>query len=230
MKVINKITENKSSVLVIAPHPDDEVLGCGGTIARFVNEENEVHIIIVTKGTEDLFPQSLIEEGRNEAKKASEYLGVKNLHFLDGFPAAKVDTIPSYKLNNKIFEIIQEIKPEILFIPNRKDIHKDHQLVHEAALVASRPNSNKYQPIQIMAYETLSETEWSFVPFIPNVFIDISEHLDTKINAMKFYKSQLKQFPHTRSIESIKNLAMFRGGVINVKYAEAFMLIRHVLL
>jgi len=219
-----------NKILVVAPHPDDEVLGCGGTIARFVNEGNEVHIIIVTKGSEDLFPQSLIEEGSNEAKNASEYLGVKNLHFLDGFPAAKLDTIPSYKLNNKIFEKIQEIKPEILFIPNRKDIHKDHQLVHESALIASRPNLDKYQPIQIMAYETLSETEWSVVPFFPNVFIDISEHLDTKINAMKFYKSQLKQFPHSRSIECIKSLAQFRGGTINVQYAEAFMLIRHVLL
>ena len=228
MKVINKITENKSSILVIAPHPDDETLGMGATIARLVNEGNEVHVVIVTKGTRDLFPNSSIEACRNEAKKASEYLGVKNLHFLKGFPAAKLDTIPNYQLNDKIFEILQEIKPEILFVPHRKDIHKDHQLVHESALVAARPNSNKYQPIQIMAYETLSETEWSFVPFIPNVFIDISEHLDEKINAMKFYKSQLKEFPHSRSIESIKSLARFRGGTINVKYAEAFMLIRHV--
>jgi len=218
-----------NKIIVIAPHPDDEILGVGGSIARFVNEGNEVHVVIVTKGTEDLFSYSLIETARNEAKKACEYLGVKNLHFLDGFPAAKLDTKPNYQLNKIIFEIIQEIKPEILFIPHRGDIHKDHQLVHESVLVAARPNSSKYHPIQIMSYETLSETEWSLNSFIPNVFIDISEHLDAKINAMKFYKSQLKQFPHSRSIESIKSLARLRGGTINVKYAEAFMLIRHVI-
>jgi len=217
-------------ILVIAPHPDDEVLGCGGSIARLVNEGNEVHIVIVTKGTDDLFSNSLIEECRNEAKKASDYLGVKKLHFLDGFPAAKLDTIPNYELNNILLEIIREIKPSILFIPHRKDIHKDHQLVHEAALVASRPLSRKYQPMQIMAYETLSETEWGFTSFMPNVFINISEQIDAKVNAMKLYKTQLKQFPHSRSIESIKSLAQYRGGTIMVHYAEAFMLVRHVVL
>lgn len=216
-------------ILVIAPHPDDEILGVGGSISRFVNEGYEIHVVIVTKGTEDLFLDSVIEAGINEAKKASELLGVKSLHFLDGIPAAKLDTIPNYQLNKKFFEIIQKIKPEILFIPHVEDIHKDHQLIHKSVLVAARPNSSKYQPIQIMAYETLSETEWGFNSFSPNVFIDISKHLEAKINAMKCYKSQLKQFPHSRSIDSIIGLARFRGGTINVKYAEAFMLIRHVI-
>jgi LmbE family N-acetylglucosaminyl deacetylase len=217
------------NVLIIAAHPDDEILGMGGTISRFVNDAYEVHVVIVTKGTEDLFLKSLIETGRNEAKKANEFLGTKSLHFLDGLPAAKLDTIPSYQLNKKLFDIIQEIKPEILFIPHREDIHEDHQLIHKSVLVAVRPNSSIYQPIKIMAYETLSETEWGFNSFSPNVYIDISKHIEAKINAMRCYKSQLKQIPHSRSIDSIRSLARFRGGTINVKYAEAFMLIRHVI-
>ena len=227
---MRKTFDNSSTVLVIAPHPDDEIISMGGTISRFINEGRKVHVLIVTKATEDLFSKSSIETTRNEAIKSSKYLGVEKLHFLEGFPAAKLDTIPHFQLNEKLLEIIQKIKPELLFIPHLHDIHKDHQLVHESALVASRPNSNKYQPIQVMSYETLSETEWSLSPFYPNVFVDISDHLEKKINAMKIYKSQLKKSPNTRSIESIKSLARFRGGTINVRYAEAFMLIRQVFL
>ena len=228
--MINDINKNNSPILVIAPHPDDEIISMGGSISRFIKAGIKVHVVIVTKATEDLFSKSSIEQTRIEAKKVSKFLGVEKLHFLDGFPAAKLDTIPHFKLNEKLLEILQRIKPKLLFIPHGQDIHKDHQLVHESALVASRPNSNIYQPKQIMAYETLSETEWGLSPFVPNVFIDISDHIDSKINAMKIYGSQLKKIPHTRSIDSIKSLARFRGGTINVKYAEAFMLVRHVFL
>ena len=225
----NNLHKDRNSViLVIAPHPDDEVLGMGGTIARLVKENNEVNVFIATKGSEDLFSSELISTGRQEAKIANRKLGVKSLSFLDQFPAAKIDTVPSYQLNNKFREIIMDIKPDKIFIPHRGDIHKDHRAIHDSVLIASRPISKEYQPKEIISYEVLSSTEWGSIPFTPNYFVDISDFIKIKTDAMKLYKSQLKLVPHPRSLDSIISLARVRGGTINVKYAEAFMLIRSV--
>jgi len=220
-----------NKVLVIAPHPDDEVLGVGGTIAKFASMGDEIYVVIVTKGYPPLFSEEMVIRGREEALKAHELLGVKKTFFLDKFPAAKLDTIPHSEINAELTNMIQMLKPDILFIPFNGDIHLDHQLVFLSSLVAVRPNGN-FSPKCIFAYETLSETNWNapyLTPgFIPNVFVDISDFIDRKIQAMKLYQSQLKPFPHERSIESLQALATLRGSTIGVRAAEAFVLIREI--
>lgn len=218
------------NILVIAPHPDDEIIGVGGTIAKKVSEGHNVYVCIVTKGCEPLFKQMFVEQGRSEAKKADKLLGVKETIFLD-FPAVMLEKVPRYKLNEAIAQVIQELQPEEVYIPHRGDMQIDHQMVVDAAMVGLRPKYN-YVVKRIYAYETLSETGWN-IPnvvneFIPTVYEDITETMEDKITAMKFFESQLAEFPNARSIEAIEALAKFRGATVNVKNAEAFSLIREI--
>jgi LmbE family N-acetylglucosaminyl deacetylase len=219
-------------ILVIAPHPDDEILGVGGTIAKFINDGNDIYVLICTKGYPPDFDIEVTEMGRKEARMAHEYLGIKETIFLD-FPAANLDKIQHKEINKKIIEVLDYIKPQIVFIPFIGDIHLDHQIIFHSSLVALRP-INSFKVERIYAYETLSETNWnaSYVAtnFIPNVYIDITNYLDKKIEAMKLYKSQLRNFPHERSLETIRALAMLRGSTVGVKAAEAFVLIREIIL
>lgn len=218
-------------VLVLAPHPDDEVLGVGGTMARLVDEGHEVYVAIVTRGDEELFNPELIAQGRREAQKAHRILGVRETRFLDQFPAAKLDTVPHYQLNSAIAELIQSIKPAMLFVPFYGDIHKDHRLVFESALVAARPDPGATVK-EIYAYETLSETNWNaptITPaFTPNVYFDISQSIDRKLEAMAVFRSQLRDFPHERCLEALRALSQLRGASVGADNAEAFMLIRWV--
>lgn len=220
-----------SRVLVIAPHPDDEVLGVGGTIARFAHEGHDVFVAIVTRGDPPMFDPAFIERGRQEALKAHQLLGVRDTIFLEGFPAALLDTVPHSRLNEALQKVLHHVEPQLLFIPFNGDIHLDHRLVFESALVATRPNSTQ-QVQAIYTYETLSETNWNAAPltpgFWPNTYFDISTFLDMKIEAMKAYQTQLKAFPHERSLEAIRALARFRGATVGFEAAEAFVLIRSV--
>lgn len=217
-------------ILVIAPHPDDEVFGCGGAMARFASEGAEVIVAIVTKG-DDLFPEERVRQGREEALIAHKHLGVKKTIFMDKFPAAKLDTIPRYFLNGAFEQLIEDIKPDILFIPFIGDIQLDHRIIFEAMMTACRPNGRNV-PRKIYAYETLSETNWNAPlispAFIPNVFIDISNYMELKIRAVQEYQSQLRKYPNERSLEAAKNLAMYRGATACVNFAEAFILIREI--
>ncbi len=217
-------------VLVIAPHPDDEIIGVGGTIAKRVKTGDDVYVCIVTKGYEPLFNEKDVTQSRNECKKADLKLGVKETIFLD-FPAVMLETVPRHELNEKIFKIVQSIKPTEVYIPHRGDMQLDHQLVVDAAMVALRP---KYKHVveRIYAYETLSETGWN-IPnvtneFIPTVYEDISDFIKMKLKAMEIFESQLFNFPAARSIEAIEALAKFRGATVGVKAAEAFSLIREI--
>jgi len=218
-----------SRVLVIAPHPDDEVLGVGGTMARLAHEGHDVFVSIVTRGDHSMFDPPLIEQGRQEALAAHRLLGVKDTIFLEGFPAALLDTVPHSQLNEALAKVLHNVKPDILFIPFCGDIHLDHRLVFESALVAARPSSTR-QIQAIYAYETLSETNWNaplLTPgFVPNVYVDISPFLELKLEAMRVYQSQLKLFPHERSLEAIRALARLRGATVGFEAAEAFVLIR----
>lgn len=217
-------------VLVFAPHPDDEVIGVGGTIAKRAMAGNEVYVCIVTKGCQPLFNEVFVEQGRNECRKADKLLGVTDTFFLD-FPAVLLETVPRYELNGKIFDTIQKVKPDEVYIPHRGDMQIDHQMVVDAAMVGLRP---KYENVikRIYAYETLSETGWN-IPnavneFIPTVYENISDTIDRKLEAMKIFQSQLANFPNARSIDAIEALAKFRGATINVNRAEAFTLIREI--
>lgn len=218
-------------VLVIAPHPDDEVLGVGGTIVRLSREGHEIYIAIVTKGEPELFSSSLIKQGREEAMKCHELLGVKETCFMD-FPAARLDTVQHHRLNLAFSELISKVSPAVVFLPFSHDMHKDHRLVCESALVALRPvvaDSVR----DILCYETLSETNWNIPSgaegFAPNVFVDISEFLECKLQAAELYGSQMKVFPHERSIEAISYLAKLRGATIGKNAAEAFVQVRRII-
>ncbi len=218
------------NVLVFAPHPDDEVLGVGGTIAKRAEEGHNVFVCVVTKGCEPLFSNELVDLTRNECKQADSFLGVKKTVFLD-FPASMIETVPRYQLNDSISKVVQEFQPDEVFIPHRGDMQIDHKMIADAAMVALRP---KYSHVvkRIYAYETLSETGWD-VPnttneFIPTVYEDISNYISKKLAAMSLFKSQLSVFPNARSIQSIEALANYRGTTITVNAAEAFSLIREI--
>jgi LmbE family N-acetylglucosaminyl deacetylase len=218
------------TTLVLAPHPDDEVLGVGGTIAKLARGGHAVHVVIVTKG-DSLFDPQLIERGRAEARAAHERLGVAATHFLDEFPAAKLDTVPHFQLNARLSAVVRELRPETVYIPFAGDVHRDHQAVAEAAMVACRPIDGS-SVRQILAYETLSETNWNapgITPaFAPNVFSDITETLPRKLEAMAAFASQLRASPHERSVEAVEHLARYRGATVGVSAAEAFVLVRWI--
>lgn len=222
------------NVLVFAPHPDDEILGCGGTIARHIAEGDKVDVCIVTRGKPPVFhinkeiydkwPHNLYPE----ILKSHRLLGISQTYFLE-FPAAMLEHVPRYELNDKILEFIRRCEPDIIYMPHFGDMQKDHALTCEAIMVAVRP---KYGHIvrYVYAYETLSETEWN-IPhasncFIPNVFVDISDYLDAKLEAVACYQSQLGDFPDPRSLEAVESLAKLRGSTMGARAAEAFMLVR----
>ena len=164
------------------------------------------------------------------AETANKVLGVKESFFLD-LPVVAIKDTPTIEVNSKFEKIVQQIKPEIAFIPHKGDMHIDHGEVARAAMVALRPLGNP-QLKKIYAYETLSETEWNMPTvdnaFIPNCYSDISDYIDLKLEAMVCFSTQLKEFPHPRSLEAIKALSNLRGSTIGVKNAESFMTIREI--
>ncbi len=219
-------------VLVIAPHPDDEVLGCGGTIKKYTERDDDVFLCIVTNAYTPDWTEDFIKNRQSEINCATKTLSVKKTIFLD-FPTVKLDIIPQKKLNDSISKCVQKINPEIIFIPFYGDINKDHKLVFESSLVAVRPKPQS-QIKKVFCYEVLSETEWAKPAqkiedvFVPNFYEDISDFLDDKLKAMECYKSELKDYPHPRSLRGIKVLAQKRGTECGTKAAEAFMLLREV--
>ncbi len=221
-----------SCALIVAPHPDDEVLGCGGLIARHVAYGDEVYVVIVTRGAADVFPPERVEQVRNEAAAANAVLGTKRLFFLD-FPAPRLDVVPTSELATAIGGVIREVQAATVYLPHHGDIHGDHKAVYWATLVATRPNGG-FVPRRLLCYETPSETEWGAPiasdAFLPTVFVDVSQYLDVKLEAMKCYETQMAPSPRARSLAAIEALAHVRGGTVGVMAAEAFGLIREVLL
>ena len=217
-------------VLVFAPHPDDEILGVGGSIAKYISLGHDVCVCIVTCGKPPIFTESEAKKVRNETDLAHRFLGITETIRYD-FPAVMIEKCNRYKVNDALQKVISNTKPDIVYIPHCYDIQKDHQIVAEAAMVALRPKHNNNVK-KIYAYETLSETEWnisnSVNAFTPTTWNDISGFLDIKIEAMKKYESQLASFPNPRSIEAIQALAKYRGSNICIEAAEAFVNIRTI--
>lgn len=216
--------------LVIAPHPDDEILGCGGTMARLADMARTVHVAIVTSGTEPRFRAADVARVRSEAQAAHARIGVTRTHWLD-FPAAGLDSVPHATLNAAIGKLVDDVRPDTLFVPFIGDIHRDHQLVFESALVAARPRSTPF-PVRVYAYETLSESNWNapyLSPgFIPNLFVDIAAQLERKLDAFAQFASQVQPPPSERSIEALRALATLRGATAHLGAAEAFVLVREI--
>lgn len=216
-------------VLVVSPHPDDEVLGVGGTIARLASEGNDVTVTIVTKGWEPLFADSQVEQVRAEAHEANEVLGVKSLRFMD-LPVTKLNAIHKHELNKEFEQLINDERPELIFLPFCGDRHEDHRQVFDACTVALRPVVSRKYVKRILCYETVSETHWStaYVEscFEPQLWIEMSNHLSTKLEAMRRYRSQLRQEPDARSLEAISSLAKWRGSMVGMLAAECFVVVR----
>lgn len=222
------------NVLIFAPHPDDEILGCGGYMAQCADRGDEVTVVVVTSGHPPIFDDSVAKKNGwphnlyPEINKSHELLRVKETIFLE-YPAAALEDVPRYKFNGRVNEIIQTSKPDIVFIPHFGDMQKDHTLVSEAVMVAVRPRGT-HRVNKVYSYECLSETEWN-IPhvsnlFIPNTFVDITDVFERKLEAMNCYQSQLAPFPEARSLEAVEALAKLRGSTMGAKRAEAFMLIR----
>jgi LmbE family N-acetylglucosaminyl deacetylase len=216
-------------ITVIAPHPDDETLGAGGTIARFAAEGAEVSVLIVSGHLPPLYDSNAFEITHREALEAFEVLGVARSEFLR-IPATKVNEVPVAELNGKVMKFVREARPEMVLIPY-PDRHIDHRIIFDASAVACRPVGAN-PPQIVLAYETLSETHWN-VPgiepaFVPELFVDISASMAKKHKALEAYASQINDAP-SRSIEACEALAKFRGSQNGCAYAEAFKVVRIVL-
>jgi LmbE family N-acetylglucosaminyl deacetylase len=216
-------------VLVISPHPDDEVLGVGGTIVRLANEGNDVTVVIVTKGWSPLFAVSQVRQVRAEARRANKILGVKSLKFMN-LPVTKLNAIPKHQLNGKFERLMDKEKPQLVFLPFCGDLQEDHRQVFDACMVALRPALSAGYLRQILCYEAVSETHLSAARigpcFEPQLWVDISDYLPVKLDAMRSYKSQLRQEPDARSLVSISSLARWRGNMVGMSAAECFIVVR----
>lgn len=214
-------------VLIFAPHRDDEVLGCGGTILKRKANGDHVTICVVTAQVGEVLPAST-QRIHEEMKRVYAYMGIDEFIGLP-FCANKLEQYSRVDFNKAFDDAIRSSCPDEVYLPFWGDMQKDHQITVNGAMVALRAKYS-HAPKRIYAYETLSETGISIPTennaFIPNVYEDISSYLDGKLEALQFYQSQLHPFPDLRSPETVEALARFRGATVNVKAAEAFMLIR----
>lgn len=226
------------NVLVIAAHPDDEILGCGGTIAKHVKKGDKVHCIILAEGitsrdkirNRELHQRELTELGI-AAQKANQILGVHTLRLLD-FPDNRMDSIDRLDIIKVVEDLINEFKPDIVYTHHIGDVNIDHRRIHEAVITACRPIPGNHFVKQILFFETASSTEWmtpgSAPAFSPNWYVDISETLELKLDALRAYECEMREWPHARSVEALKYLAHWRGANIGVHAAEAFILGRNI--
>lgn len=224
-------------VLVVAAHPDDEVLGCGATIIKYVKRGFEVHVVILAEGitSRDLQRDPV---KRNEdlialttmAEKANELMGVSGLTF-HSFPDNRMDSIVLLDIVKPVEEIIRQLKPEIVLTHYGGDLNIDHQMVNQVVVTASRPVPG-CSVKTLLFFEVLSSTEWNMsglnMSFIPNWFEDVSEYLNLKLEALKAYHGELRAWPHPRSVEAAEYLMRYRGSNIGVSAAEAFVLGRNI--
>jgi len=220
-----------NKILFIAPHPDDETLGCGGTILKSKENGDQIYWLIMTNiSAEDGYDQKKVTARQEEINVISKEYGFNDVFKLD-FPTIKLDTIARSLMIEKISNVMNQIKPDIVYLPNKNDVHSDHGITFDALMSATK--TFRYPFIRrILMYETISETEFSpAIPeeaFVTNSFSDISEYLDKKITLMNIYKGEMGEHPFPRSAENIKALATFRGATAGVKYAEAFMILKEI--
>lgn len=222
-------------ILAIAAHPDDEVLGCGGTLAAAAARGAEVHVAFLADG---VFSRSQSAEAHDElqrrraaARKACEIIGARSVQFGD-FPDNRMDSVPLLDITKAIEELISVHKPDTIYTHHAGDVNIDHRCIHQALIPACRPQRG--HPVKtLLFFEVASSTEWqppgSGVPFQPNWFVDISATLDTKIAALDAYAEEMRPWPHPRSVEGVKALARWRGATIGAEAAEAFVLGRRLL-
>ncbi len=226
----------KEKILVLAAHPDDEVLGCGGTIARMSEEGHEVHIAILGEGITSRYKdpteadQKLLVQLEANCQRAAEVLGAKDLHRF-GLPDNRVDAVPLLEVVHLVEELIGKLQPSIVYTQHGGDLNIDHVCLYRATMTATRPMAGT--PVKALyAYEVASSSEWAFQrfspPFHPNTFVDVSATLERKVEAMQAYESESRAFPHPRSPEALRVQAQRWGATAGVEAAEAFELIRAI--
>lgn len=216
-------------VLVLAAHPDDEVLGVGGTIALLVKKDIEVDVLIFTDGSSTQYAgdERILEDKFEEAQKAISILGANLLPRLD-FPDMRLDMVPHVDKNIALDEVITEGKYDTVFVQDVSDINRDHKELYNSTLVTCRPYPG--QTVRyLLSYYVNSSTEWGNLltkeAFSPNVYVDIEDTINTKLDAMASYKTELREYPHPRSIEGIRNSSIYFGNSVGIRYAEPFKLI-----
>ena len=211
------------NILVIAAHPDDEVLGMGATIRKLTKKNHKVHLCVVSEGaTAQYKDNKMIEIRKKSCIKAGKLLGISTFDFLE-FPDMRLDSIPHLEINIKLEKIIQKYKPEIVYTTPFNDLNKDHKIVFESTLVATRPSSSSVK--QILCYELPGLVK---TPFQPVIYENVKNEILYKIKAFKMYKSEITKFPHSRSVEAIENLSIQRGIESGLQNAESFQLIRSI--
>jgi N-acetylglucosamine malate deacetylase 1 len=222
----------RNTVLVIAVHPDDETLGCGGTILKHKAEGDKIYWLLITNIHEiNGFESKVVSKRQHEIKDVAAIYEFNDTFMLD-FPTAQLDKIQTGEIINAISQIIAKIKPTVIYLPNSNDVHSDHRIAFQAAYSCTK--NFRFPSIKrILVMETISETD--FAPansgkvFIPNYYVDITKYLEKKLAIFSIYESEIMSDPFPRSISSIKALARYRGSRIGKKYAEAFMLILEIL-
>jgi len=217
--------------LVLAAHPDDEVYGVGGTIARYAEMGAEVYVAILTEGCSCQYPgrEDIKKRKRDEAMEANKILGTREV-ILYELPDMKLDTLEHVEINRYIEDCIKKVKPEVVFTHHPGDVNKDHRLVFDSTLVAVRPVPGAIVK-KLYTYEVPSSTEWSALSerwFIPNTYINISGTIDKKLAAVRAYASELRTYPHPRSERAVRLYHQQRGLYCGLEWAEAFNLLREV--
>jgi len=217
-------------VLVIAAHADDEAFGCSGTMLRHVAEGDEVHEIFMTNGVGARNEgDSKIAERLSMASKAAEVIGVTSVESHD-FPDNRMDSVPLLEIVQSLETRISSIKPDVIYTHHHCDLNIDHRVTHEAVMTACRPVPDSHVR-EIFAFEVLSSTEWhisGFESFDPNMFVDISAVMESKMKVLDIYGEELRQPPHSRSMENLVRLNALRGNSVGLDYAEAFKILRYL--
>jgi N-acetylglucosamine malate deacetylase 1 len=227
------------NILIVAAHPDDEVLGCGGVIAKHINNGDKVHILILAEGITSRDKsrnqnerEDVLLKLKDSARKAHEILGSNSLKLLD-LPDNRMDSLELLDIVKLVESEISFIKPDIIYTHHVGDLNIDHQITNQAVFTACRPQPNSKLK-KIYTFEVPSSTEWQTPDkgqiFTPNTFINISNTLSKKIEALKAYDTEMKPWPHSRSIESVKHLAAWRGASVGFEAAEAFSLSRDLVI
>lgn len=219
-------------VLIIAPHADDETLGCGGTILRYIQEGHQVHWLIVTgMSAQAGFNNEQINKRAREIKAVTKKYGFSDVHELN-LPPAQLETLPKGDIIGPISAVINSVKPKEVFCVYRNDAHSDHEIVFDSVMSATK--SFRYPFIKrVLSYETISETDFGMKPedggFRPNVFIDVSDYIEKKLDILEVFESEVKDFPFPRSRKAVSALASLRGAQSNSHAAEAFILLKEII-
>lgn len=219
-------------ILIVAAHPDDEVLGCFGTVARLIKEGYEAYTLILGEGKTSRDEKRVVEDKKDEIEilnteiiKANEIIGVKKV-FIESFPDNRFDSVSLLDIIKVISKVKEEVQPDIIFTHYEHDLNVDHQITYKAVITSTRPMENECVK-EIYSFEILSSTEWNYpLSFSPDIYFDINDTIDLKINAMNEYKSELCTYPHPRSIEGIELNAKYQGMRVGKEFVEAFKSIR----